>query len=177
MTTMSNKPAAPNAGIASRLAIKHHWPGVGDPERSASMRTSAFLFILLLLNAGCFFGDRVPEQRAVALSLSAPQSQSATGLSVDSAQTQEALKLIDAELVAQGFVRDEKPEGASGQGLVASYGRPKQEGTEVAVLYDPENPSVAFISKDYYFGPNVCLGIGVTFVLMGSWFAYLVFTG
>ena len=29
-----NKPAAPNAGIASRLTIGHHWPGVGEPERS-----------------------------------------------------------------------------------------------------------------------------------------------
>ena len=30
-----NEPAAPNAGIASRLPIEHHWPGVGDPERWA----------------------------------------------------------------------------------------------------------------------------------------------
>jgi hypothetical protein len=30
-----NKPAAPNAGIASPLAIGHRWPGVGEPERSA----------------------------------------------------------------------------------------------------------------------------------------------
>jgi hypothetical protein len=30
-----NKPAAPNAGIASRLTIDHHWPGVGEPERYA----------------------------------------------------------------------------------------------------------------------------------------------
>jgi len=35
MSALSNKPAAPNAGIASQLAIEHHWPGVGDPERSA----------------------------------------------------------------------------------------------------------------------------------------------
>jgi hypothetical protein len=26
----SNQPAAPNAGIAFRLAIEHHWPGVGE---------------------------------------------------------------------------------------------------------------------------------------------------
>ena len=31
--TSSNKPAAPNAGIASRLTIEHHWPGVTEPER------------------------------------------------------------------------------------------------------------------------------------------------
>lgn len=29
-----NKPAAPTAGIASQLTIGHHWPGVGEPERS-----------------------------------------------------------------------------------------------------------------------------------------------
>ena len=33
-----NNPAAPNAGIASQLAIGHHWPGVGEPERSAERR-------------------------------------------------------------------------------------------------------------------------------------------
>ncbi len=30
----ANKPAAPNAGIASKLTIGHVWPGVGEPERS-----------------------------------------------------------------------------------------------------------------------------------------------
>ena len=30
---MPNQPAAPNAGIASQLTIRHHWPGVGEPER------------------------------------------------------------------------------------------------------------------------------------------------
>ena len=29
-----NKPAPPNAGIASRLTSGHHWPGVGEPGRS-----------------------------------------------------------------------------------------------------------------------------------------------
>lgn len=33
-----NKPAAPNAGIASRLTIGHHWTGVGEPGRSARGR-------------------------------------------------------------------------------------------------------------------------------------------
>jgi len=30
-----NKPAAGNAGIASRLTIEHRWPGVPEPERWA----------------------------------------------------------------------------------------------------------------------------------------------
>jgi hypothetical protein len=57
------------------------------------------------------------------------------------------------------------------------YGRAKEEGTKVAIVYDPENPSVAFISEDYYFAPNIFLAIGTMFVLMGSWFTYLVFAG
>jgi hypothetical protein len=28
-----NKPAAGKAGIASRLTIQPHWPGLPDPER------------------------------------------------------------------------------------------------------------------------------------------------
>jgi hypothetical protein len=95
------------------------------------MRTSALLFILLLLNGGCYFGDRIPEQRAVTLSLSAPQNQSAAGLSVDSTQTQEALKLIDTEMVAKGFVRVPKPEGASGQDLIASYAQYSSTGLRI----------------------------------------------
>jgi hypothetical protein len=31
----SNKPAAPNAGIASQLTIGHRRPGVGEPGRWA----------------------------------------------------------------------------------------------------------------------------------------------
>jgi hypothetical protein len=37
-----NKPAAPNAGIASRLTIPYHLPGVGEPERSASRRRERY---------------------------------------------------------------------------------------------------------------------------------------
>jgi hypothetical protein len=29
----ANKPAAPNVGIAYRLTIEHHGPGVGEPGR------------------------------------------------------------------------------------------------------------------------------------------------
>jgi hypothetical protein len=33
MTVMPNKPVAGHAGMASRLTIGHHWPGVPEPER------------------------------------------------------------------------------------------------------------------------------------------------
>jgi len=38
---LPNQPAAPNAGIASRLTIEHPWPGVGEPERSNTRRARA----------------------------------------------------------------------------------------------------------------------------------------
>jgi hypothetical protein len=35
-----NKPAAGHAGLAPRLAIEHHWPGVPEPERSTTRARS-----------------------------------------------------------------------------------------------------------------------------------------
>ena len=34
---LPNHPAAGKAGIASRLAIGHHWPGLPEPERPAAV--------------------------------------------------------------------------------------------------------------------------------------------
>jgi len=39
-----NNPAAGNAGIAPRLRIGHHWPGVPEPERWAK-RTESRLYL------------------------------------------------------------------------------------------------------------------------------------
>jgi hypothetical protein len=46
----ANKPAAPNAGIASRLTIGHCWPGVGELDRSCGrcwlhQRSAFFVFL------------------------------------------------------------------------------------------------------------------------------------
>jgi hypothetical protein len=38
-----NQPAAGNAGIARRLTIQHHWPGVPEPGRSAKLRAMKLL--------------------------------------------------------------------------------------------------------------------------------------
>jgi len=46
----ANKPAAPNAGISSQLAIGHHWPGVGEPERSAD---DAPVYVRTFLRNNC----------------------------------------------------------------------------------------------------------------------------
>jgi hypothetical protein len=39
MNTSPNQPAAPNAGLASQQTIGQHWPGVGEPGRSARKLT------------------------------------------------------------------------------------------------------------------------------------------
>jgi hypothetical protein len=48
-----NKPAAGNAGIASRLTIEHHWPGVPEPELGVGprMQTSNLIVGLVVLSA------------------------------------------------------------------------------------------------------------------------------
>src|SRR5437660_4396842 len=44
---MPNKPAAPNAGIALRWIIEHHWPGVGEPDVRPKMHAGvAYLFLV-----------------------------------------------------------------------------------------------------------------------------------
>jgi hypothetical protein len=54
------------------------------------------------------------------------------------------------------------------------YGRRKKEGAKTSVMYDPANPTVAFMAEDYYTGAHVMLGIGGVFVLLGSFVAYLI---
>jgi hypothetical protein len=62
MNQKPNKPAAPNAGIASRLTVGHHWPGGGEP----GVKKLRFKWVLLLcaipvciclLPLGCRQGD------------------------------------------------------------------------------------------------------------------------
>jgi hypothetical protein len=76
---------------------------------------------ILLLSAGCFFGDRAPERRAVSVSLLASEGHGDVGLSVDAPEVQEVLKIVDTELIPRGYVRDEKAEGTRAQDLIASY--------------------------------------------------------
>jgi hypothetical protein len=62
-----NKPAAPNAGIASRLTIGHQWPGVGEPERSAKPQLSIMKQIIslpVLVCAALLSGCAGPYHRA-----------------------------------------------------------------------------------------------------------------
>src|SRR6059036_3580838 len=44
---MPNKPGAPNAGIALRWIIEHHWPAVGEPDVRPKMHAGvAYLFLV-----------------------------------------------------------------------------------------------------------------------------------
>lgn len=53
-----------------------------------------------------------------------------------------------------------------------SYGRRKKIGAKVAVMFDPEHPSTAYLVADYYVVANWLLGIGGAFVLLGSYLVY-----
>jgi hypothetical protein len=69
MKRMANKPAAPNAGIASRFEVGHHWPGVGEPGRSAMKKLKRLALLACsmmvssvsasLLAQGSLLGDHV----------------------------------------------------------------------------------------------------------------------
>lgn len=87
------------------------------------MRTIALVYLLPFLVAGCFFGDAVVH-KTVSLNLRPREDQSKATLSIDDPQVQEAMKLIDATLGANGFARDPNPIAAEDQarGLIAFYG-------------------------------------------------------
>jgi hypothetical protein len=62
---MPNQPAAPNAGIASQLLIGHHWPGVGEPGRSAFMKINALVLLILVFTCGPGRSQSADDQRKV----------------------------------------------------------------------------------------------------------------
>jgi hypothetical protein len=57
-----------------------------------------------------------------------PENQTKVSLAVSDTEVQEALKLIDAVLISNGFVRDQNPDNATVQGFVASYSKLNSEG-------------------------------------------------
>ena len=53
----------------------------------------------------------------------------------------------------------------------SSSGGIKPKDTEVLemdILYDPLNPSNAFVVRGYYVGPNIIVGIGAGFLFVGT---------
>jgi hypothetical protein len=55
------------------------------------------------------------------------------------------------------------------------YGRKKEEGSEVEVMFNPDEPSTAFIVKHYYFAPNGIIALGASFLSMGSLACYVFY--
>jgi hypothetical protein len=41
-------------------------------------------------------------------------------------------------------------------------------GHSVAIMYRPENPAIAYVLKDHFIAANICVGLGLAFVTMGS---------
>ena len=78
---------------------------------------------VLLLLTGCRLGDSAPPSRTVQLSFPVPEGQTNMFPSVDDAQIQEALKLIDNVLTSRGFSRDpyEPVPGEKAKGMVANF--------------------------------------------------------
>ena len=73
---------------------------------------------VVLLLAGCYFGDRLPSSRTVALGFPAREGQSKVTLSVNDAEVQEAMRIVDSVMLSNGFVRNpDEP------GTLASYSK------------------------------------------------------
>jgi hypothetical protein len=84
---------------------------------------TTFICVFLLPVTGCVFGDSFAHQ-TISLSIPVPEQQTNVSLSVSDTQVQEALRLIDGVLVANGYVQDPNPITTEdrARGLIAFYG-------------------------------------------------------
>jgi len=78
-------------------------------------------FILLVGVSGCYLGDRPTLSRTVTLNFYQPQSVNTVDLSLTNLEVQEALKIVDDVLGANGFVRETSPDMAGVPGFVMDY--------------------------------------------------------
>jgi len=97
----------------------------------------------LLLLTGCWLGDRFFTARTVAVNFPAPAGQNTVALSVDDTQVQDALRVIDTVLSAQGFHQGTNAPTQSEQGLVVGYTR-----------YTGEGPSPLDVGPTVYLKTN-----------------------
>jgi len=61
----SNKPAAPDAGIAPQLTIEHNWPGAGEAGRQALSILWLFHHSRLVIEYGLFAFRRLLRRRCL----------------------------------------------------------------------------------------------------------------
>lgn len=95
----------------------------------------AFSLILILGMTGCYLGDRHSLARTVSLDLQGLRGTN-TNLSLTNAEVQEALKVFDAVLSTNGFVREARPDMASTPGFVAGYVQYDSAGLRLATSPD-----------------------------------------
>jgi hypothetical protein len=96
--------------------------------------------VLSLIATGCIFlGERHSLTRTVLLNFPPRQEQTNVSLSVSDSEVQDTLKLIDAVLNAEGFVREPDPHETSMPSLVARYARyVKYDGGELRIGILPD---------------------------------------
>jgi hypothetical protein len=109
--------------IAEKYVGRSVWcPASPNRERKLKTTFTTLAFAAVLAVAGCYLGDSVGATRAVAMKLPVSAQRNQVNVSTNQPEIQEAIKLIDEVLVANGYVRDQDPPSANDQGLVASYG-------------------------------------------------------
>jgi len=55
------------------------------------------------------------------------------------------------------------------------FGKKKEEGSTVEVMFNPGKPLTAFILKHCYFVPNVLIALGFSFVFLGAPASYFIY--
>lgn len=101
------------------------------------MKNSIVLVLVLFLQlmlVGCFLGDRQPLNRTVSLNFPDPQGRNVVQLSLHDAGVQDALRVIDAVLSTNGFIRELNPDMANVPDFVASYVRIESTGLRLGIL-------------------------------------------
>jgi hypothetical protein len=50
-------------------------------------------------------------------------------------------------------------------------------GHRVAIMYRPENPAIAYVLKDHFIAANICVGLGLGSITMGSIVVFHLISG
>ena len=106
------------------------------PTLTAMKKSIAICMLLPILMAGCFLGERHSLTRTVSLNFQPLAGASEAGLSLTNVEVQEALKIVDAVLSTNGFVREPRTDMASVPGFVAAYARYESPGLRSGTLPD-----------------------------------------
>ncbi len=93
----------------------------------------ALIGAAVFLCTGCFLlGERPTQSRAIVLSFAAAERESKRSLSTNDAPVQEALRLVDAVLISDGYGPNTNRVGGNAPGFVISYAKYDTNGMSVA---------------------------------------------